>query len=72
MEKKKSSLISVAALILLILAGTWFREHDGAKDGLEQAAGELAEKIRDAKEKTDAAETSPAEMEDSLKTLPPL
>lgn len=71
MEKKKSSLISVAALVLLILAGTWFREHDGAKDGLEMAAGGLAEKIRGAREPADtvAAACSP---EDSLKTGPDL
>ena len=58
MEKKKSSLISVVALILLILAGTWFREHDGAKDGLEKAAGELAEKVRSARER-EAGDPSP-------------
>ena len=58
MEKKKSSLISVVALILLVLAGTWFREHDGAKDGLEKAAGELAEKVRSARER-EAGDPSP-------------
>lgn len=55
MQKKKTPLLSVAALILLILAGTWYREHDGAKDGLEKAAGEWAEKVRIARDgKTDA------------------
>lgn len=67
MEKKKSSLVSVIALVALVLAGTWFRVHDGARDGLEKAASGIAEKIRASREPVDttAAASSP---EDSLKT----
>ena len=70
-EKKKSSLWSVALLLALVLAGTWFRVHDGAKDGMEKTANGIAEKIRASREAADTVATA-GSSEDSLKTGPDL
>ena len=50
MEKKKSSIAAFVLLLVLVLAGTWYREHDGARDGLELTASGIAENVRNARE----------------------
>ena len=70
-NKKKSSLLSVVLLLALVLAGTWFRVHDGAKDGMEKTANGIAEKIRASREVADTV-VAAGSPEDSLKTGPDL